>query len=100
MKPIKSGFMVADSNNGYFSRFKIYTEKTGGSIEHGLGARVVKTLTSELKGKHHQAFFDDYFTSWKTLPRMTSKVVGWREKTGGKAEEQVMCDLQPLHSCV
>ena len=28
-----------------------------------MGARVVKTLTSDLKGKHHHAFFNNYFTS-------------------------------------
>ena len=70
MKPIKRGFKVwvmADSSNGYFSRFEVYTGKTGGSVEHGLGARVVKTLISELKGKYHHAFFDNYFTSLSLL---------------------------------
>ena len=32
-------------------------------MEQGLGARVVKTLTSDLKGKHHHVYFDNYFTS-------------------------------------
>ena len=66
LKPTKRGIKVwvaADSTNGYFSRFEIYTGKKGNSTEHGLGARVVKTLTSELKGKHHHVYFDNYFTS-------------------------------------
>ena len=52
LKPTKCGLMVwvaADSTNSYFSRFETYTGKKDNTIEHGLGARVVKTLTSELK---------------------------------------------------
>ena len=28
---------------------------------------MVKTLTAELRGKHHHAFFDNFFTSEKLL---------------------------------
>ena len=37
------------------------------STEHDLGARVVKTLTSDLKKKYHHVYFDNYFTSLKLL---------------------------------
>ena len=32
-----------------------------------MGARVVKTLTSDYKGKYHRVFFDNYFTTLKLL---------------------------------
>ena len=70
LKPTKRGIKVwvaADSTNGYFSRFKVYTGKKNNTTEHGLGARVVKTLTSDLKGKYHHVYFDNYFTSLKLL---------------------------------
>ena len=70
LKPTKRGIKVwvaADSTNGYFSRFEVYTGKKKNTIEHGLGPRVVKTLTSDLKGKHHHVYFDNYFTSLKLL---------------------------------
>lgn len=65
LKPVKRGIKVwvlADSRNGYFSKFEVYTGK-GATAEKGLGMRVVKALTSELKGKNHHVFFDNYFTS-------------------------------------
>ena len=37
------------------------------TTEHGLGARVVKTLTSDLNGKYHHVYFDNYFTSLELL---------------------------------
>ena len=66
MKPVKRGIKVwvlGDSHNGYFSRFQVYTGKKDGSVEKGLGARVVKDLTSSLKGKYHHVYFDNFFTS-------------------------------------
>ena len=49
LKPTKCGIKVwvAADSNGYFSRFEIYTGKKRNSTEHGLGARVVKTLRSK-----------------------------------------------------
>ena len=70
LKPTKRGIKVwvaADSTNGYFSRFEVYTGKKGNTTEHGLGARVVKTLTSDFKGKHHHVYFDNFFTSLQLL---------------------------------
>ena len=69
LKPIKRGIKVwvlADSHNGYFCKFDVYTGKDG-TAEKGLGARVVKSLTSELKGKNHHIYFDNYFTSESLL---------------------------------
>ena len=70
LKPTKRGIKVwvaADSINGYFSRFEVYTGKKDNSTEHGLGARVVKTLTSDFKGKYHHVYFDNFFTSLQLL---------------------------------
>ena len=54
MKPTERGIKVwvrADSKNGYFSQFEMYTGKKKGAVEHQLGTRVVKDLTEDLKGK-------------------------------------------------
>ena len=70
MKPIKRGIKVwvlADSHNGYFAKLQVYTGKEGSRVEHGLGERVVKTLSAELQGKHHHTFFDNFFTSEKLM---------------------------------
>ena len=37
--------------------------KKDSSTEHGLGAGVVKTLTSDFKGKYHHVYFDNFLTS-------------------------------------
>ena len=44
-------WVLADSHNGYFSRFEVYTGKKGNTAENNLGTGVVKTLTAELKGE-------------------------------------------------
>ena len=77
LKPTKRGIKVwvaADSTNGYFSRFEVYTGKKNNTTEHGLGARVVKTLTSDLKGRHHHVYFDNYFTSLKLLEDLEDNI--------------------------
>ena len=69
MKPVKRGIKVwvlADSHNGYFHTFQVYTGKEG-SAEKQLGQRVVKDLTRILKGKNHHVFFDNFFTSEQLL---------------------------------
>ena len=63
LKPVKRGIKVwalADSHNGYFYRFQVYTGKEG-SGKKQLGQRVIKDLTNHLKGKHHHVFFDNFF---------------------------------------
>ena len=58
----------ADSRNGYFLQFEVYTGKKKGAVEHQLGARVVKELTKELQGKRHHVYFDNFFyTSYSLL---------------------------------
>lgn len=50
-KPVKWGIKVwmrAEALNGYVSAFEVYTSKKGESVEHGLGAKVVKSLTKDL----------------------------------------------------
>ena len=69
LKPVKCGIKVwvlADSNNGYFSKLQVYTGKED-SPEKALGARVVKQLTAHLHGKKHHVFFDNFFTSKELL---------------------------------
>ena len=63
-KPIKRGIKVwvrADSANGYFCDFDVYTGASQ-SPEKGLGASVVKRLTAGLEGKHYQVFCDNFFS--------------------------------------
>ena len=60
MKPIKRGIKVwalADSHNGYFHYFQVYTGKEGSGEKH-LGQRVVKNLTKHFRGKNHHVVFD------------------------------------------
>ena len=57
-KPIKRGIKVwvlGDSNNGYFSRFEVYSGR-GEERAVGFGAYVVKNLTKELKNRNHHNF--------------------------------------------
>ena len=72
MKPIKHRIKVwvlGDSTNGYFSRFQVYTGRQE-NREVGLGAHVVKTLTSDLKRKYHHVYFDNFFTSVQLLEQL------------------------------
>lgn len=65
LKPIRRGIKVwvlGDSSNGYFSRLEVYTGRKE-SIEHGLGARVVKTLTKDFQQSWRYVYFDNFFTS-------------------------------------
>ena len=55
---------LADSHNGYFHKFQVYTGKEGGG-EKNLGQRVVKDLAHHLKGKTPP--FDNFFTSEELL---------------------------------
>ena len=86
MKPVKRGIKVwvlADSHNGYFSKFQVYMGKKDGVVEKGLGARVVKDLTSSLKGKYHHVYFDNFFTSTELIwSGMESTPVAPQERIG------------------
>ena len=66
LKPVRRGIKVwvwADASNGYVSSFQVYTGKEGNSTEHGLGAKVVKSLTANLSGSYRHVYFDNYFSS-------------------------------------
>ena len=61
MKPIKRGIKVwglADSHNGYFHYFQVYTGKEE-SGEKQLGQRPYEALERQ----NHHVFFDDFFIS-------------------------------------
>ena len=69
-KPVKRGFKVwvrADAVNGYVSEFDIYTGKVPGEREFGLGGNVVKRLTRNITGRHHNIIYCDNFFTRATL---------------------------------
>ena len=75
LKPVKRGFKVwalADSLNGYLCDFNIYTGATGGR-ETALGEKVVLTLTESVKGKNHQVYYDNYFSSIDLCTKLLSE---------------------------
>ena len=69
MKPVKRGFKVWAATNGYMYDLDVYTGATGGR-ETALGEKVVLQLSDSIKGRHHQLFFDNYFTSVNLLPTL------------------------------
>jgi hypothetical protein len=64
LNPIKRGYKVwiRANSDGYISQFGIYTGKVGQTTEKCLGSGFVKTLTTDLFGKFHEVYFDNYFT--------------------------------------
>ena len=65
-KPIEPGLKVwvlADSNNRYFCKFRIYTGNGDFNDDKILGKFVVHNLTSELRDKLNHVYFDNFFTS-------------------------------------
>ena len=65
-KPVKRGFKVwvrADAVTGYLCEFDVYTGKTEGQREFGLGGNVVKTLTQHITGHNHTVYCDNFFTN-------------------------------------
>ena len=60
---------MADARNGYMYNFNVYTSATG-NREMGLGEKVVLTLAESVKGRHHQLYFDNYFTSINLLTKL------------------------------
>ena len=66
LKPVKWGFKVwlrAKAENGYVSAFDVYTGKMGQAVKHGLGARVVKELSSDVHHTYCHLYFDNFFSS-------------------------------------
>ena len=65
-KPVRRGFKVwmrAEAVNGYVSGFEVYTGKKSDSVEKGLGATVVKTLSDDMHHTHRHLYFDNFFSS-------------------------------------
>ena len=65
-KPVKRGFKVwvrADGVNGYVCEFDVYTGKTDGERELGLGGNVVKRLTRNITGHNYTVYCDNFFTN-------------------------------------
>ena len=66
LKPTQCGFkvcVVAESTTGYFLDLQVYVGKETEATEHGLGERVVLQLTEQFRGKNHQVFCDNFFSS-------------------------------------
>ena len=75
LKPVKRGFKVwalADSLNGYLCDFNVYTGAMG-ERETCLGEKVVLTLSDSIQGKHHQLFYDNYFSSLPLLEKLLAR---------------------------
>eukprot|EP00795_Rhopilema_esculentum_P011085 gene11085-19949_t len=53
----------ADSKNGYVCEFEVYVGKPGGNHgrEKELGRKVVEGLTTNICGRYHHLYFDNYF---------------------------------------
>ena len=75
LKPVKCSFKVwamSDATNGYMCDFDVYTGATDGR-EVALGEKVVLLLFDSIMGRHHQLFFDNYFTSVNLLSTLLNK---------------------------
>ena len=55
--------MQAEAVNGYVSGFEVYTGKKSDSMEKGLRATVVKTLSDDMHHTHRHLYFDNFFSS-------------------------------------
>lgn len=65
-KPTKYGIKIwvrADPENGYVNQFQVYTGRENGQAEFGLGARVVRDMTSGILNRGHVVNVDNYFSS-------------------------------------
>ena len=73
LKPVKRGFkvwVIADATNGYTYDLNVYTGAMAGGRETALGEKVVLKLSDSIKGRHHQLYFDNYFTSVNLLSKL------------------------------
>ena len=52
-----------DAVHGYVCEFEVYTGKTEGERELGLGGNVVKMLTRNITGHNYTIYRDNFFTS-------------------------------------
>ncbi|KAJ8962050.1 hypothetical protein NQ314_005833 [Rhamnusium bicolor] len=79
MKPIKRGYKlwcIADQN-GYIKKFDIYQGKDEVTQQkfssHGLGERVVLSLSEKYWAKYRKKYYDNYFTTVKLLERIKNQ---------------------------
>ena len=66
LKPVKRGFkvwVIAVSSTGYFLDVQVYVGREGNTSEHGLGERVVLSLTKQYRGGKYKIFCDKFFSS-------------------------------------
>ena len=63
---------MADVLNRYMYDFNVYTGATG-ERGTGLGEKVVLTLAESIKGRNHQLYFDNYFTSISLTTKLLSQ---------------------------
>ena len=71
LKSVKQGFKVwamTDASNEYMYDLYVYIGAKG-ERETGLG-EVVLTLAESIKGRNHQLYFDNYFTSMSLLTKV------------------------------
>ena len=63
-KAVKRGIKVwvlADAINGFISMFQLYTGKQGNTVQMGLGANLVTTLTEPYIKTFRRVYFDNFF---------------------------------------
>ena len=66
-------WVLGDNHNGYFWKFEVCTGKQGDTFEKGLAARVVKSLTEDLKGLNDHVYFETFFNSVELLNDLVSE---------------------------
>ena len=75
-KPVKRGFKVWVRADGVMDvcKFKVYTWKTDGERELGLGGNVVKRLTRNITWHNYTIYCDNYFTSATLFHDLQDKI--------------------------
>ena len=66
LKPIKRGYKAwcaCDSLNGFMYNIDMYTGRSDGSGEDGLGSRVVQQLMEPLYDQNYHVYMDNFFSS-------------------------------------
>ncbi|XP_025191896.1 piggyBac transposable element-derived protein 4-like [Melanaphis sacchari] len=76
-KPVKRGYKVwiLSDSSGYNLKFEVYTGKKEGTIEAGLGGRVVLDLCKELENKNHVVYMDNFFSSNILFEKLLTKKI-------------------------
>jgi len=69
-------FILADGNNGYTWRFKVYTGAENGRRTNNLAHNVVMELTEGLYDRGHELFFDSYYCSVPIVEYLATRQMG------------------------